>query len=163
MRRSAQPARKKKEFEITQMTRSMRRIRFSILAASLAALALLAGCGDSDSSSTEAEKSEQASSPQKAVSEIALVRAGLGAGLAAYLQGNAEKADELIGDAYLEHFELVEHPLEERDEELNEELELLIATEIRKEIKAGAPPAEVKALVAEANSELTKAEKALEG
>jgi hypothetical protein len=144
------------------MTRSKRRFRSFTLAAPVAALALFAGCGDSDST-TEAEKAEEASSPQKAIAEIALVRAGLGAGLGAYLQGNPEKADELIGDAYLEHFELVEHPLEERDEELNEELELLISTEIRKEIKEGASPAEVKVLVAEANSELTKAEKALEG
>jgi hypothetical protein len=132
------------------------------LAAPLAALALLAGCGDSDSSTTEHDEAE-ASTPQKAIAEIAAVRAGLGAGLGAYIQGNAEKADDLIGDAYLEHFELVEHPLEERDEELNEELELLISTEIRREIKEGASAAEVKALVAEANRELTKAEKALEG
>ena len=143
------------------MTRSMRGFRFAALAAPAAALALLAGCGDGDSSTdTEAE---EASSPQKAISEIAMVRAGLAAGLTAYAQGNAEKAEELVGDAYLEHFELVEHTLEERDEELNEELELLISTEIRKEIKQGAPAAEVKALVVEANSELTKAEKALEG
>jgi hypothetical protein len=145
------------------MTMRKRNSRTLTLAAPLAALALFAGCGDSDSSSTEAEKAEEASTPQKAIVEIAAVRAGLGAGLSAYLQGNAEKADQLIGDAYLEHFELVEHPLEERDEELNEELEQLISTEIRNEIKDGATPAEVKALVAEANRELSLAERALEG
>jgi hypothetical protein len=142
------------------------RKRFSrpfTLAASVAALALLAGCGDNDSSTSEAEEAEHASTPQKAISEIGAVRAGLAAGLAAYSQGNAEKAEELIGETYLEHFELVEHPLEEVDEELNEELELLISTEIRSEIKDGASPAQVRALVAEANRELSQAEKALEG
>jgi hypothetical protein len=133
------------------------------MAAPVTALALLAGCGDSDSSTTEAEHAEEAAAPHKAIAEIAMVRAGLGAGLLAYAQGKAEKADRLIGDAYLEHFELVEHPLEERDEELNEELELLISTEIRQEIKKGASVVRVKALVSEANSELAKAEKALEG
>ena len=66
------------------------------LAASLAAVALLAGCGDGDSSSTEKEEHEAAVTPQKAIAEIAFVRAGLAAGLAAYKQGDAEKADELI-------------------------------------------------------------------
>ena len=95
----------------------MRRLP-SVLILALAALLLaIAGCGGSDDSDEEAEA---ASTPQKAIAEIAAVRAGLAAGLAAYAQGNAEKADTLIGDAYLEHFELVEHPLEERDEELNE-------------------------------------------
>ena len=133
------------------------------LAASLAAVALLAGCGDGDSSSTEKEEHEAAVTPQKAIAEIAFVRAGLAAGLAAYKQGDAEKADELIGDAYLEHFELVEGPLEERDEELNEELEELIREEIRGEIKDGIKASDVAALVAEANAGLSDAEKALKG
>jgi high-affinity iron transporter len=134
------------------------------LAASLAAIVLIAGCGDGDSSSsTEKEEHEAAATPQKAIAEIALVRAGLAAGLAAYEEGDAKKADELIGDAYLEHFEVVEGPLEESDEELNEELELLISTEIRQEIKRGENPAEVAALVEEANEQLDQAEKALKG
>jgi len=132
-------------------------------AATFAAVALIAGCGDGDSSSTEKEEHEAAATPQKAIAEIALVRAGLAAGLAAYKEGDAKKADELIGDAYLEHFEVVEGPLEESDEELNEELELLISTEIRQEIKQGEKPAAVVALVEEANAQLNQAEKALKG
>jgi hypothetical protein len=143
---------------------SMRK-RFSprpiALAASLAVLALIAGCGDGDSSTSEHE--EATATPQKAIAEIALVRAGIAAGLAAYEEGDAKKADELIGDAYLEHFEVVEGPLGESDEELNEELEFLISTEIRQEIKQGAKPAEVAALVEEANRQLDQAEKALKG
>jgi hypothetical protein len=133
------------------------------VAAPLSALALAAGCGDGDSSTTEKAEAEAAATPQKAVSEIARVRLGLAAGLAAYRQGDPEKAEQLVGDAYLEHFELVEHPLEQRDEELNEELEELIATEIRDEIKDGAEPAQVEEMIAEANRELDRAEKALKG
>lgn len=127
----------------------------------LLAFALLAGCGD-DSTGSEAEE-HAAVSPQQAIEEIGEVRTGLAAGLAAYRQGEAERAGELVGDAYLEHFELVEGPLEERDEELNEELEELIREEIRDEIAAEAPVGEVAALVREANRELDQAEAALGG
>ena len=89
------------------------------LAASLAAVALLAGCGDGDSSSTEKEEHEAAVTPQKAIAEIAAVRTGLAAGLAAYEAGQGgESRASSSGDAYLQHFELVEVPLEQRDEEL---------------------------------------------
>jgi hypothetical protein len=133
------------------------------LAIGLAGLALLVGCGDGDSSSSEKEEHAAAATPQKAIAEIALVRAGLAAGLAAYENGDAKKADQLIGDSYLEHFEVVEGPLDESDEELKEELELLISTEIRQEIKQGKEPAQVETLVEEANKQLDRAEKALKG
>jgi hypothetical protein len=133
------------------------------VAAPLAALALAAGCGDGDSSTTGKKEAEVAASPQKAIAEIGQVRIGLAAGLAAYRRGDAERAEELVGDAYLEHFESVEHPLGERDEELNEELEELISTEIRNEMKDGEEAAKVEELIAETNRELDKAEKALKG
>jgi hypothetical protein len=141
------------------------RKRFSrslVPAVLLTAGLLVAGCGDGDSSSEKAE-AEAAATPQQAISEIGQVRAGLTAGLDAYAKGDAEKAEQLIGDAYLEHFELVEAPLEERDEELNEELEELISTEIRQEIKQGASQVTVEKLVEEAERELTSAEKVLRG
>ncbi len=144
------------------MTMRKRFSRGMYLATTLAGLALVAGCGDGDSSTTE-EAHEATATPQTALAEIGPVRAGLAAGLAAYRAGDAEKADRLVGDAYLEHFELVEAPLEERDEELNEELEELIRTEIREEIKAGGEASDVAALVAEANHELDEAERALKG
>lgn len=131
------------------------------MAASLTAVALFAGCGDGDSSSSTEESEHEAATPAKAIVEVGLVRQGLAAGLAAYKQGNAEKADELIANAYLEHFELVEGPLGESNEELKEELEELIREEIRDEVKAGVDAAEVEALIAEANQELNKAEKVL--
>jgi hypothetical protein len=131
------------------------------LAVPTVALALLAGCGD-DGDSAAADE-ERAVTPREAIAEIGQVRDGLDAGLAAYRQGDAAEADELVGDAYLEHFELVEGPLGERDEELNEELEELIRDEIRSEIGAGAPAPDVAALVGEANRELGEAEEALRG
>lgn len=130
------------------------------LTMAVAALIALAGCGEDSSSSAEEHES---ATPQQAIAEIAKVRAGLAAGLAAYREGEPEAADQLVGDAYLEHFELVEGPLEERDEELNEELEELIREEFRQEIEEGATAAEMAKLVAEANRELDEAEKALKG
>ncbi len=142
---------------------SRKPFRLIYLAAPLAAAALFVGCGDGDSPTSAEVEHEAGATPQKAIAEIPLVKAGLAAGLAAYESGDAKKADELIGDAYLEHFELVEGPLEESDEELNEELELLISTEIRQKIKAGAKPAEVEALVEKANRQLDHASQALKG
>lgn len=141
------------------------RNRFSTLIAvvgSLAAFALVAGCG-SDESSSPAEEEHEAVTPAKAIAEIAQVRTGLAASLAAYQGGNAEKADQLVGDAYLEHFELVEGPLEERDEELSEELEELIREELRQEIQGGAKASRVAKLIDEAKRELSEAERALKG
>jgi len=126
--------------------------------------ALLAGCGDDSDATAGSEAEEHAAvSPQQAIGEIGEVRAGLAAGLAAYRQGDAEEAERLVGDAYLEHFELVEGPLEQRDAELTEELEELIREEIRDEIAAGAPSGEVAALVRRANAELDEAEAVLRG
>ena len=137
------------------------RTRFSrplLAVPALAALALIAGCGNGDS---ESEEQEGAATPRKAIVEIGKVRAGLAAGLSAYAQGDAGQAERTVGDAYLEHFELVEAPLEERDEELNEELEGLISTEIREAMKDGDEPTEVAALVKEAQRDLIEAEEAL--
>jgi len=130
------------------------------LSMAVAALIALVGCGEDSSSGEEGHES---ATPQEAIAQIGDVRTGLLAGLVAYRAGEAEKADRLVGDAYLEHFELVEGPLEERDEELNEELEELIRNEIRQAIKAGAPVPAVLALMREANAELDEAEKALQG
>lgn len=136
----------------------MRAPHLAVLAIPAIGLALLAGCGDDGDSSADEERSV---APREAIAEIGQVRAGLAAGLAAYRQGEADEADELVGDAYLEHFELVEGPLGERDEELNEEIEELIRDEIRTEIDDGAAVPEVAALVQRANRELDGAEEVL--
>ena len=115
----------------------------------------LAACGDSsDETSTEAEASV---TPATAIEEIGAVEDGLAASVAAYEKGDADQAEELASTAYLEHFELVEGPLEEADEELNEHLEELIREELRAAITEGAAVADVKKLVAEANDGLDEA------
>jgi alkanesulfonate monooxygenase SsuD/methylene tetrahydromethanopterin reductase-like flavin-dependent oxidoreductase (luciferase family) len=141
------------------------RILTLLLAALLSVGLLAAGCGDdSDDSEEAAEEAEAAAlSPEQAIAEIAVVRKMLDDGLAAYEKGDQAAAEELVTDAYLEHFELVEPPLEEADEELNEELEVLIREELGGAVAAGDPEADVKKLVDEAQSGLDDAEAALGG
>jgi entry exclusion lipoprotein TrbK len=128
----------------------------ALILAAVAAIAA-AGCGEKD----EPAETEESATPEEAIAEIQQVRRGLDDGLAAYVAGKPERADTLVGDAYLEHFELVEGPLEEVDPELNEELEELISTEIREAIKAGARRQRVQALVQEAHAGLDEAAAAL--
>jgi hypothetical protein len=141
------------------------RILILLLAALLSVGLLAAGCGDdSDDSEEAAEAAEEtALSPEEAIAEIAVIRKMLDDGLAAYEEGDQAAAEELVTDAYLEHFELVEGPLEEADEELNEELEVLIREELGGAVAAGEPEADVKKLVDEAQSGLDDAEAALGG
>jgi hypothetical protein len=141
------------------------RILILLLAALLSVGLLAAGCGDDSDDSEEAaeEAEETALSPEEAIAEIAVIRKMLDDGLAAYEDGDQAAAEELVTDAYLEHFELVEGPLEEADEELNEELEVLIREELGGAVAAGDPAKDVKALVNEAQTGLVEAEAALGG
>jgi hypothetical protein len=127
------------------------------MAASLALVAT--GCGDDDS---EPAEPEEAVSPREAIAEIGETRSGLDAALAAYRKGDVAEAEQLVGDAYLQHFELVEPPLEERDAELTEELEVLIRETVRNAISGGDPLKRVEGLVEEADEGLDEAERALE-
>lgn len=128
-------------------------------AAAITAGLALAACGDSDSS-TSAE--EVTVTPAVASNEIDQVEQGLAKAEAAYKRGDADQAEELASTAYLEHFELVEGPLEEADEELNESLEELIREELRTAITDGAPVSEVQGLIDEANAGLREAQKVLQ-
>jgi hypothetical protein len=136
----------------------MRKKRTVAVALTALALGGLAACGDDDSD----ESSETASvTPEQASTEIGEVRARLDEALATYEDGDAEQAQRLAEDAYLEHFELVEGPLEEADPELNEELEETIREEFVGEIESGAPQADVEALRTEIDRGLDEAEEAL--
>lgn len=135
-----------------------------------------AGCGGSDEKAAspvaatttgagEGEESEEAaeeSTPAEAVAEIGEVRDRLDHAVEEYREGETDEAEKIVGDAYLEHFEKVEHPLAERDRELMEDIELLISTKIRNRMKAGAPVAAVEKLVGEAKSKLDRAEALLQ-
>lgn len=133
---------------------------FSGFLAALVATALIA-CGGDEGSGTESSENEV--SAEQAIAEIGKVRSGLQAAGEAYASGDAEGAEELATDAYLEHFELVEGPLGEVDEELNEELEDMIREELRDLITSGANASEVDALIKEIDGDLNKAEAKLGG
>lgn len=128
----------------------------------VAAGLIAAGCGGDDSdSSGETTAEETTVSAQEAITEIGEVRRGLDAAVVAYRQGDDGEAEELVSETYLQHFELVEGPLEEVDHELNEELEDTIRETLRERIADGAPVANVTALVATIDRDLDEAEQAL--
>ena len=126
------------------------------LVLALLALTLIgAGCGSDNADAADV-------TPAAAAAEIDTIKSMLDDALAKYADGDAEAAEELVGDAYLEHFEEVEHPLEEADEELMEDLEHTISTEIRAKLKDGAPAAEVERLIVATKADLDRAKGALQ-
>lgn len=89
--------------------------------------------------------------------QIAATAAGIQAAIASYAAGQNNKALEEVNDAYLEHFEFVEAPLEAVDAELNETLEDKIREDLRAAITAGKPIDEVTALGTEIAALLAEA------
>ena len=135
----------------------MRRLS-AVLMLLLAAFALaVAGCGGSD------ESEEESATPAEAVAEIDEIKTMLATAVAQVRAGDAEAAEETVGDAYLEHFEHVEHPLGEKDHELMEELEEAISTDLRNDIKDGKSADEIEAAVAAINTDLDRAVVLLQG
>jgi hypothetical protein len=131
----------------------------AVLSVFLATLALgaTAGCGGSD------EADEDAASPAEAVAEIGEIKTLLAAAADQVRAGDADTAEETVGDAYLEHFESVEDPLGERDHDLMEELEEAISTDLRNDIKAGKSADEIDAKVDQIDADLDKAVQVLQG
>jgi len=133
------------------------RIRVTAVALALATFGF--GCGSSgETASTDAE---HGATPQQAVAEIGNVRSGLAHALATYKAGDASAADQQVGDTYLQHFELVEGPLDKADHELKEQLEDTIRETLRDRIRAHAQAAKVSALVRAIDAKLDKAERTL--
>jgi hypothetical protein len=114
----------------------------------------LAACGSEEQT---ASTSEEQTSPAEAVTEIRAVRDSLDQAVAAVKAGDTKRADELLADGYVEHFEHVEGPLEDVDAELNEQLEETLSHHIREKIKDGASAAEVQRLVDDAKADLATA------
>ena len=125
-------------------------------------------CGSDDDSSpaaaTTTDDGEEVGeiTAEEATAEIDEIKRMLDEGLAQYRDGDQEAANTTVGDAYLEHFEQVEHSLEERDHELMEELEHRISTEIRDEMKDDAPADEVAQLIDETKADLDTAKTKLQ-
>jgi hypothetical protein len=119
----------------------------------------LAACGDSSKdASKDASTTEASTAPAVALREAGETRAALQAALATYKAGDQAKAEEQVAEAYVQHFEEVEHSLEERDHELKARLEEAIGTDLRNEMKAKKPVAEVESSVNGVVADLTKAE-----
>jgi hypothetical protein len=131
------------------------------LALTLAGALVLSACGGDDKK-TSSEAGEHSATPAQAVAEIGEVRDALDQGLAAVNAGDTGKADEILSEGYVQHFEEVEGPLEKVDPELKEKLEEALATELRGKVKDGAPRGEVEALVKEIRTDLDTAEQKLQ-
>jgi type IV pilus biogenesis protein CpaD/CtpE len=130
------------------------KIRSVLLAAVLAGSFALAACGSDDKSS---EAAEEQATPQQAIDEIGEVEGALDTALTQVKAGDTAAAKETVSEAYVDHFEKVEGPLGKVDEQLNEELEEAISTELREKIESGASAAEIEKLIGEIKANLATA------
>lgn len=78
-----------------------------------------------------------------------------------YAAGNTTGAAELAEIAYLEHYEYLEAPLAEIDEEFMEETEVFIREDLKAAIEEGQPEEEISNMISEVNSKLDEAESLL--
>jgi hypothetical protein len=130
------------------------KIRLTILPLAAAAALALSACGDDEKPTAE----EHQSTPAVAIEEAGKTSAALTAALTTYKSGDKAAAEEAVSEAYLQHFELVEAPLDKVDHELNEDLEHRIREELVEKIKAGAPATEVEAFVTQIKADLVTAQ-----
>jgi hypothetical protein len=133
------------------------RIRPALTTIALGSAVALVACGEDK----QAAAGDQPAGGAKAIAEIGATRTALDHGLEAFKAGDKARAQELVSEGYVEHFEEVEGPLEKVDHDLKEKLEETIAMGIRDKIKQGAPIPEVEALVGRAKADLTTAEQKL--
>lgn len=135
-----------------------------LLVAAFALAGVAAGCGGSDepAGNGSPDTGEAFLTPTEAVDEIEIIQQRLEEAADQYDAGDAVAAEENLADTYLEHFELVEHPLEELDHDLMEDLEVSISTTLRNAVKEGEPAAQVDELVQDTNARLDEAKQLLE-
>jgi type II secretory pathway component PulJ len=137
--------------------------RHVLAALALASSLALAACGSEDQQSTQAAAGqEQEATPAQARTEIAAVRTALENAVAAMGDGDAAKAEQLVSEGYLQHFEKVEGPLGKVDHDLTEKLEESIREQLRDKIKGGGSTAEIKTMVTAIKADLATAEQKLQ-
>src|SRR6476469_10069911 len=106
----------------------MRQIVFLLLTLGSLALAACGSGGDSTQATVSAASARQ---------DVADTRKALNAALATYKSGDRKEANEQV----------VEAPLEAKNEQLKERIEHAIADDLRASMKAGKPASEVQAQV----------------
>lgn len=126
----------------------------------IAATLALAACGDDSGGSPEAEP---AASPEVAITEVEATQEGLQEALDTYSGGDQAAAADQASETYLQHFEVVEGPLEDVDAELTEELEEAIREDLVGAMESGDPVPDVRKLVEEIDADLAEATEALQG
>ena len=137
------------------------RTRTTVTALALSGALGLAACGDDEKKNSAREAAEHSATPAQAVAEIGDTRTALDAGLKALRSGDRAKAQELISEGYVQHFEEVEGPLGKVDHELNEKLEDSIREELREKIQDGGSISEVTRMVSAIKADLAAAEQKL--
>lgn len=143
---------------------SIARARRTLVGLTLGAALVVGACSSAGStpapSAAATAGTSAGTSPAASVNlgaEVDATIAGLETALTKYRAGDTQGALDAIAETYENHFELVEHPLEEIDHDFMEELEELIAVKTRAVIQEGRPVADLEALVAEAKTGLAKA------
>lgn len=135
----------------------IRPIRPILTLLAVSASASLVACGDDKKS--DAEKPADRAT---ALREVGETRSGLQAALLAYRKGDRATAEDEVAEAYVSHYEEVEHALEERDEALNEKLEETISGDLRTLVSSpSSTTTEVERAFKAVLADLDKAEAAL--
>src|SRR4051794_28938767 len=123
------------------------------------AVLVLAACGsDSPSSSGSGSQESEAAAPAVALKEAAETRRAIAGALATYRSGDRAGAEDQVAEAYVQHFEKVEDALGAKDDELKERLEETISGDLRNQMNAQKPPAEVERTARAVLADLSKAE-----
>lgn len=134
----------------------MKLLRIALVALLLLGAGTLAACDD------EGSDSEAAADEVDVDATVAEIDRLLDEMLVAYEAGETEEAGDFAAEAYLDNYEHLEHAVEEVDEDLNEELEELLGTEMRAAISDDVPATELRSMVEEARTLLVDAVEAIE-
>ena len=92
---------------------------------------------------------------------ISTIRNLLNQTMVEYNKQNYTGAADLADVAYIDHFEFLEAPLAEEDEQLMEETEIILREDLSGLIEERVPPAQVQQLINDINQRLDQAEQLL--
>lgn len=92
---------------------------------------------------------------------ISTIRTLLNQSMNEYNKQNYTGAADLADVAYIDHFEFLEAPLAEEDEQLMEETEIILREDLSGLIEERVPPAQVQQLINDINQRLDQAEQLL--